>query len=73
MIFIKKTIISTANVAAAAGGVLYGLTYVPAFFIDNREEYISYGSQIGLSFLSNIAMTYGCKLLGVYEARGMCF
>jgi len=57
-------------VAAAAGGVLYGLTYVPAFFIDNREEYISYGSQIGLSFLSNIAMTYGCKLLGVYEARG---
>jgi len=68
--FLLSTFFTKANVAAAAGGVLYGLTYMPVFFMGDRLENIPTYGRILLSILSNVAMGNACQLIGVYESRG---
>ncbi|XP_076823215.1 phospholipid-transporting ATPase ABCA3-like isoform X1 [Clavelina lepadiformis] len=68
--FLFSVFFSKANVGAIAGGTLYGLTYMPYFFMENTFDTLSYGVKIVSCLLSNVAMACGCQLIGQFEGKG---
>jgi len=61
-----------ANSAAAAGGILFFVTYVPYFFLQPRYETLSWSAKMASCMLSNVAMALGCQLVGMFEGTGLC-
>ena len=59
-----------ANVAAAAGGVLYGLTYMPYIFLESSYDQLSRTAKGAASLLPNVAMGIGCQIIGQFEGQG---
>ncbi|XP_039258738.2 phospholipid-transporting ATPase ABCA3-like isoform X1 [Styela clava] len=68
--FMISVFFSKANVAAAAGGVLFGLSYMPYLFIAPRYEQMTFTQKSLSSLLSNIAMANGATILSMYEGKG---
>uniref|UniRef100_H2Z856 ABC transporter domain-containing protein n=1 Tax=Ciona savignyi TaxID=51511 RepID=H2Z856_CIOSA len=68
--FLISVFFSKANVAAAAGGVLYGLTYMPYLFMQDNYSNLSHSVKLLSCLLSNVAMSNGCQLLGMFEGKG---
>lgn len=60
----------TASAGAAAGGILYIVSYVPYFFLSFRYDSLTLGSKIGASFDFNLAMAFGCVKISQYEGLG---
>lgn len=60
----------SANVAAAAGGVLYGLSYMPYLFISRRYSQMSWTLKAVSCLLSNVAMANGAMVISMYEGAG---
>ena len=61
----------TANSGAAAGGILFFITYIPYFFLQPRYQTMTFAQKIFSSFLSNVAMAYGGQVIGMYEGIGV--
>ena len=63
----------TASSGAAAGGIIYFVSYLPfSFFGDNaRYPSLSANAKFGLSVVPNLAMGIGCKTLGQFESTGV--
>ena len=60
----------TANVGAAAGGVIYALSYMPYLFIGKDFNSLSTSVKLTASLLSNVAMASGWNLVGLFEGKG---
>lgn len=61
---------STANSAAAAGGILFFVSYFPYFFLQPRYSTLTWGQKIASSIVSNVAMAYGGQVIGMFEGVG---
>ncbi|XP_053412499.1 phospholipid-transporting ATPase ABCA3 [Nycticebus coucang] len=68
--FMVSTFFSKANMAAAVGGFLYFLTYVPYFFVAPRYNWMTLSQKLCSCLLSNVAMAMGAQLIGKFEAKG---
>ncbi|XP_037086261.1 ATP-binding cassette sub-family A member 7-like [Pollicipes pollicipes] len=69
--FLLSTFFSKANLAAAAGGIMYFISYLPYPFIIIWDEYLDYGHKLLASLLSNVAFGLGCSYFAHYEERGI--
>ncbi|CAL1298938.1 unnamed protein product [Larinioides sclopetarius] len=69
--FFFSTLFSRANIAAAAGGMLFFVSYIPYPFLIMWEDHMSLLQKGGVSLLSNVAFGYGCSYISHYEEEGM--
>ena len=68
--FLISTFFYRANIAAAAGGILWFVTYIPYFFLSQNYNTLSKGSRIAASLDFNVAMALGSFLIGQWEGEG---
>ncbi|CAL9693308.1 unnamed protein product [Knipowitschia caucasica] len=68
--FLISAFFSRANSAAAAGGFLYFLTYLPYLFIWPRYDLLSHSQKVSSCLISNVAMAMGAQLIGMFEGKG---
>ena len=59
-----------ANGGAAAGGIIFLVSYFPFFFFQVRMPDITAPQKAGASILHNLAMGFGCYIMAQYESRG---
>jgi hypothetical protein len=66
------SVIIAASAGAAAGGILFLVTYIPFFFIGTTDRFplLSAGTKAGCSILNNLAMGIGCWTLASFESSG---
>lgn len=62
-----------ANVAAAAGGFIYFLSYLPYLFLWPRYDLLSHAQKVSACLISNVAMAMGAQLIGMFEGKGKPF
>lgn len=68
--FLSTTFFKKANSAAAGTGVIFFLTYLPYIFIGLRYADMTMIEKILPLFLSNLAMSMGIQLIGMFEGKG---
>uniref|UniRef100_A0A8C1CHW8 ATP-binding cassette, sub-family A (ABC1), member 3b n=1 Tax=Cyprinus carpio carpio TaxID=630221 RepID=A0A8C1CHW8_CYPCA len=68
--FMISTFFSRANVAAAAGGFIYFLSYLPYVFLWPRYDLLSHAQKVSACLISNVAMAMGAQLIGMFESKG---
>ena len=68
--FCISVFFSKANIAAAAGGILWFMNYIPYFFIQQSYDTMGLGSKLASCLLSNVAMSLGAQLIGKFEGEG---
>jgi len=68
--FLVSTFFYRANIAAAAGGILWFVTYIPYFFLAQSYNEMSRSSKIAGCLDFNVAMAYGSFLIGQWEGEG---
>lgn len=59
-----------ANVAAAAGGFIYFLSYLPYVFLWPHYDLLSHAQKVSACLISNVAMAMGAQLIGMFEGKG---
>ena len=64
-----------ANSGAAAGGILFMVSYIPYTFLLNSYESLSFGAKFLPSLLHNTALGMGCIQISLFEGTGQftCF
>ncbi|XP_057202451.1 phospholipid-transporting ATPase ABCA3 [Triplophysa rosa] len=68
--FMVSVFFSRANVAAAAGGFIYFLSYLPYLFLWPRYDLLSHAQKVSACLISNVAMAMGTQLIGMFEGKG---
>ncbi|RXN24177.1 ATP-binding cassette sub-family A member 3 [Labeo rohita] len=68
--FMISAFFSRANVAAAAGGFIYFLSYLPYIFLWPRYDLLSHAQKVSACLISNVAMAMGAQLIGMFEGKG---
>ncbi|XP_072225725.1 phospholipid-transporting ATPase ABCA3 [Leuresthes tenuis] len=68
--FMISAFFSRANVAAAAGGFMYFLSYLPYLFLWPRYDLLSHAQKVSACLISNVAMAMGAQLIGMFEGKG---
>ncbi|PFX17779.1 ATP-binding cassette sub-family A member 3 [Stylophora pistillata] len=68
--FCISVFFSRANIAAAASGILWFLSYIPYFFVQQSYDTMGLGSKLASCLLSNVAMSMGAQLIGKFEGEG---
>ncbi|KAM4598643.1 phospholipid-transporting ATPase ABCA3 [Polymixia lowei] len=68
--FMISVFFSRANVAAAAGGFIYFLSYLPYLFLWPRYDLLSHAQKVSACLISNVAMAMGAQLIGQFESKG---
>lgn len=56
--------------AAAAGGFIYFLSYLPYLFLWPRYDFMSHAQKVSACLISNVAMAMGSQLIGMFEGKG---
>uniref|UniRef100_A0A673NAM5 ATP-binding cassette sub-family A member 3-like n=1 Tax=Sinocyclocheilus rhinocerous TaxID=307959 RepID=A0A673NAM5_9TELE len=69
--FMISAFFSRANVAAAAGGFIYFLSYLPYVFLWPRYDLLSHAQKVSACLISNVAMAMGAQLIGMFERTGI--
>ena len=73
--FLISVFFSKAKLAAACGGIIYFLTYLPYVFISIREEAgnvnVSGKEKMAASLLSTSAFGLGARYFAIYEEEGV--
>jgi len=69
--FFLSTIFSKANVAAAAGGIIFFMLYLPYSFMVVWEESLDPNAKIASCLISNIAFGFGCSYFSHFEETGI--
>lgn len=67
---IVNVFVLTANSGAAAGGIIFFLSYIPYLFLQQRYATLSWWAKVASSLVSNIAMSYGGQVIGMFEGTG---
>jgi len=62
-----------ASAGAAAGGIIYFVSYMPFSFFGSASRYaeITAKAKFGISLVPNLAMSIGCKTLAQFESTGI--
>ncbi|KAM8824363.1 phospholipid-transporting ATPase ABCA3 isoform 1-T4 [Synchiropus picturatus] len=68
--FMISAFFSRANVAAAAGGFIYFLSYLPYLFLWPRYDLLKHVQKVSACLISNVAMAMGAQLIGMFEGKG---
>ncbi|XP_039258702.2 phospholipid-transporting ATPase ABCA1-like isoform X1 [Styela clava] len=68
--FLISCFFTKANLAAACGGIIYFMLYIPYNFAITWEDELTYGGKIGLSLFSTVAFGYGAGFVSSYEMTG---
>ncbi|XP_048101265.1 phospholipid-transporting ATPase ABCA3 [Alosa alosa] len=68
--FMISSFFCRANVAAAAGGFIYFLSYLPYVFLWPRYDLLSHAQKVSACLISNVAMAMGAQLIGMFEGKG---
>ncbi|GLD62423.1 ATP-binding cassette sub-family A member 3, partial [Lates japonicus] len=68
--FMISAFFSRANVAAAAGGFIYFMSYLPYLFLWPRYDLLSHAQKVSACLISNVAMAMGAQLIGMFEGKG---
>ncbi|XP_030646569.1 ATP-binding cassette sub-family A member 3 [Chanos chanos] len=68
--FMISVFFSRANVAAATGGFIYFLSYLPYVFLWPRYDLLSHAHKVSACLISNVAMAMGAQLIGMFEGKG---
>ncbi|XP_023666396.2 phospholipid-transporting ATPase ABCA3 [Paramormyrops kingsleyae] len=68
--FMISVFFSRANVAAAAGGFIYFLSYIPYVFLSPRYDLLTHPQKVSACLVSNVAMAMGAQLVGMFEGKG---
>ncbi|CAH3162242.1 unnamed protein product [Porites evermanni] len=69
--FCVSVFFSKANIAAAAGGIIWVCNYIPYFFVAQYYDTMSVGAKAASCLLSNVAMSMGAQLIGKFEGAGI--
>ncbi|XP_065332368.1 ATP-binding cassette sub-family A member 7-like isoform X3 [Cloeon dipterum] len=69
--FLISTLFSKANLAAAAGGIIFFIMYLPYAFTVLWEETMSGVVKTLVCLISNVAFGYGCSYLSFFEETGI--
>jgi len=64
--------VNTASAGAAAGVIIYFLSYLPFSFFGSNRRYpeVPAKAKFGISLVPNLAMGIGCKTLAQFESTG---
>ncbi|KAJ8254174.1 hypothetical protein COCON_G00207860 [Conger conger] len=68
--FMISAFFSRANVAAAVGGFIYFLSYIPYVFLWPHYDLLSHAQKVSACLISNVAMAMGAQLVGMFEGKG---
>ncbi|XP_075306746.1 phospholipid-transporting ATPase ABCA1 [Odontesthes bonariensis] len=69
--FFISVFFSKANLAAACGGLIYFLLYLPHTLCYAWRDVMGFGAKVAVSLLSCVAFGYGCENLSKYEEQGV--
>ncbi|KAF4110511.1 hypothetical protein G5714_007542 [Onychostoma macrolepis] len=69
--FFISVFFSRANLAAACGGLIYFLLYLPHVLCYAWRDVMGFGAKIATSLLSCVAFGYGCENFSRYEEQGI--
>ncbi|XP_053559159.1 phospholipid-transporting ATPase ABCA1-like [Bombina bombina] len=68
--FFISVFFSKANLAAACGGIIYFVLYLPHVLLFAWQDYLKFPIKIVVSLLSSVAFGYGCENFSRYEEQG---
>ncbi|CAB1345207.1 unnamed protein product, partial [Coregonus sp. 'balchen'] len=69
--FFISVFFSKANLAAACGGLIYFVLYLPHLLCYAWRDVMGFQVKIAVSLLSCVAFGYGCENLAKYEEQGI--
>ncbi|KAG5261287.1 hypothetical protein AALO_G00302200 [Alosa alosa] len=69
--FLISVFFSRANLAAACGGLIYFVLYLPHSLCYAWSEQMTFPMRIGASLLSCVAFGFGCEKFTKYEEQGI--
>ncbi|XP_019618294.1 PREDICTED: ATP-binding cassette sub-family A member 1-like [Branchiostoma belcheri] len=69
--FLISTFFSRANLAAACGGIIYFVLYLPYTLIIVWEDRMTDGTKGFSSLLSSVAFGFGCTYIARFEEQGV--
>ncbi|XP_047672257.1 phospholipid-transporting ATPase ABCA1 isoform X1 [Tachysurus fulvidraco] len=69
--FFISVFFSRANLAAACGGLIYFLLYLPHVLCYAWRDVMTFRAKLGTSLLSCVAFGYGCENFARYEEQGI--
>ncbi|XP_056156372.1 phospholipid-transporting ATPase ABCA1-like [Lampris incognitus] len=69
--FFISVFFSKANLAAACGGLIYFVLYLPHVLCYAWRDVMVFGAKVAVSLLSCVAFGYGCENFSKYEEQGI--
>ncbi|XP_061566340.1 phospholipid-transporting ATPase ABCA1-like [Cololabis saira] len=69
--FLISVFFSKANLAAACGGLIYFLLYLPHVLCYAWRDVMGFGTKVAVSLLSCVAFGFGCENFSKYEEQGI--
>ncbi|XP_027133809.1 ATP-binding cassette sub-family A member 1 [Larimichthys crocea] len=69
--FFISVFFSKANLAAACGGLIYFVLYLPHVLCYAWSDVMGFGAKVAVSLLSCVAFGYGCENFAKYEQQGI--
>ncbi|KAF3821200.1 hypothetical protein GH733_011353 [Mirounga leonina] len=69
--FLISTLFSRANLAAACGGIIYFILYLPYVLCVAWQDYVGFTLKIFVSLLSPVAFGFGCEYFALFEEQGI--
>lgn len=68
--FCVSVFFSKSNPGAAGAGIIFVITFIPYFYIQQVYDTLSMSSKIASCLIPNIAMSLGCQIIGMFEGTG---
>ncbi|ELK29428.1 ATP-binding cassette sub-family A member 7 [Myotis davidii] len=68
--FLMSVFFSQANLAAACGGLMYFVLYLPYVLCVAWRDQLPAGGRVAMSILSPVAFGFGCESLALLEEQG---
>ncbi|XP_019733077.1 ATP-binding cassette sub-family A member 1 isoform X2 [Hippocampus comes] len=69
--FFISVFFSKANLAAACGGLIYFVLYLPHVLCYAWRDVLGFGAKVAVSLLSCVAFGFGCESFSKYEEQGV--
>ncbi|KAM3590047.1 uncharacterized protein V6R79_002637 [Siganus canaliculatus] len=69
--FFISVFFSKANLAAACGGLIFFVLYLPHILCFAWRDVMSFGAKVAVSLLSCVAFGFGCENFAMYEQQGI--
>uniref|UniRef100_A0A3B4Z3Q7 P-type phospholipid transporter n=1 Tax=Stegastes partitus TaxID=144197 RepID=A0A3B4Z3Q7_9TELE len=69
--FLVSVFFSKANLAAACGGLIYFVLYLPHVLCYAWSEVMGFEAKVAVSLLSSVAFGYGCENFAKFEEQGI--